>query len=90
MSDTFVINTDPPTDFTIYPPPMPLMRQIGEHKWWAGVSYLQHNTDKNEVVVGDHYSGWKYILARTSENNTFTQKTYNGDRLIWTTTMKTQ
>ena len=87
MLDTFAINTDPPTNFSVYPPPMPLIRQIGEHKWYAGVAYLSKHPQENEVVVAEHYTGWNYVLARSPNANVFIQKTYNGTKLIWSSNM---
>lgn len=53
-----------------------LSRQIGDHKWWAGVAYLEQQPDMKEVTVAEHYMGWRYVLARTKNIKTFVKLTY--------------
>jgi hypothetical protein len=60
---------------------MPLGRQIGEHHWWSGVAVLEANCSLKEILVCTHYSGWRYVLARTKNPNVFVKLTYYNDRL---------
>ena len=60
---------------------MPLGRQIGEHKWWSGVAVLQSTDRIKEILVCTHYSGWRYVLARTKNPNVFVKLTYYNNHL---------
>lgn len=59
-----------------------LCRQIGEHKWYAGVSYLSYNPDKNDITVAEHYTGWRFVLMRTKSQNVFVTLTYYHNKLV--------
>jgi hypothetical protein len=62
--------------------PLPLVRQIGEHKWIAGLNHLQNNPQINQISVASNYSGWEYILARGTNNKSFLQQTFSANNLV--------
>ncbi len=68
--------------FSSAPPPLPLVRQIGEHKWIAGLNHLHNNSHINQISVASNYSGWEYILARGTNNKTFLQQTFYANNLV--------
>jgi hypothetical protein len=58
-----------------------LSRQIGEHKWWAGVAYLEQQPDMKEITVAEHWTGWRYVLARTKSSTIFVKLTFYNDKM---------
>ena len=67
--------------------PLPLVRQIGDHKWIIGLNHLQNNSHVNQISVASNYNGREYILARTTDNNTFLQQTFYDNNLISSSVM---
>jgi len=59
-----------------------VVRQIGEHHWWVGVSVLEKVSHIKEVTVVTHYNGWQYVLARTKNPYIFAKLTYYKGALL--------
>ncbi len=82
------INTDPALPSINYAmPAYGLMRQIGEQKWWAGVSCLELNPELNEIEVCYHYSGWRFVLKRTEVKSVYERNTFWGTELVGLSTL---
>jgi hypothetical protein len=76
------INESDDSIFTSAPSQLPLVRQIGQDKWLYGLSHLHSNSYINQITVASDYSGWKYILARTTNKKTFLQQTFYTNNLM--------
>lgn len=69
----------PPTGSFMKPSTLPtfLRRDIGDSKWWAGVSVLEANPAESECWVAEHYTGFKYILSRGTKKGEYVKNTYH-------------
>lgn len=95
LSGASVLGSNGPSASEGSTPPSPkytapaygIMRQIGDHKWWSGASYLEYNPSENEVEVAAFYTGWKWILKRTDKPYMYEKVTYWNGNIVQSSMM---